>query len=140
MQRKCIIVPRVPHCPTFGTRDTFGFRYANVLKTSTSRFRKSVPLENGTLKWSTPARHNKVFTKTIKTLLLIFSFQDNWLVFIVYARKQVYEIYHHQHQPPCISCAEISKSENIKKRRESGYKILKFLTSLFLFHVFAWKC
>ena len=56
-----------------------------------------------------------IFKKTIKTLLLIFSFQDNWLAFMVYARKQVYVIYH-QHQPPCISCAEISKSENIKKR------------------------
>ena len=55
-----------------------------------------------------------IFTKTIKTLLLILSFQDNWLVFMVFARKQVYVICH-QHQPPCISCAEISKSENIKK-------------------------
>ena len=56
-----------------------------------------------------------IFTKTIKTLLLIFSFQDNRLVLMVYVRKQVYVIYH-QHQPPGISCAEISKSKNIKNR------------------------
>ena len=55
-----------------------------------------------------------IFTKTIKTLLLIFSFQDNRLALMVYAPKQVYVIYH-QHQPPGISCAEISKSKNIKK-------------------------
>ena len=57
-----------------------------------------------------------IFTKTIKTLLLIFSFQENRSVLMVYARKQVYVI-SHQHQPPGISCAEISKSKNIKNRR-----------------------
>ena len=42
--------------------------------------------------------HILFFTKTMKTLLLISSFQDNWLVLMAYARKQVYVIYH-QHQP-----------------------------------------
>ena len=57
-----------------------------------------------------------IFTKTIKTFLLIFSFQENRLVFMVYARKQVYVIYH-QHRPTGISCSEISKSEN----KKNGY-------------------
>ena len=62
----------VPHCPTFGTRDTFGFRYDNVLKTSTSGFGKSVPLENRPSKHKSGIIHKaKIMTRIAEKLLIL---------------------------------------------------------------------